>query len=94
MSSSNAIKQARMHIRIDASSKQKLERAAAYAHKSVAEFVLEPALRVAEEVISAQESLIMNRADLDIFLAALENPPAANTRLKKAVRTHQQLVRD
>jgi len=94
MTSSNVIKQERMHIRIDATSKQKLERAAAYAHKSVAEFVLEPALQVADEVINAQESLTMDRADLDIFLAALENPPAANARLKKAMRTHQQLVRD
>jgi uncharacterized protein (DUF1778 family) len=85
-------KQERMHIRVDASSKQKLERAAAYAHKSMSEFVRASALQAADEVIHAQETLTLERSDWEIFLNALEIPPPANTRLKRAVRLHQQRV--
>ena len=40
MANTETAKQERMHIRLDTPSKQKLERAAAYAHKSLSEFVL------------------------------------------------------
>ena len=51
MANAETVKQERMHIRLDTLSKQKLERAAAYAHKSLSEFVLGQALHAADEVI-------------------------------------------
>ena len=92
MAKTDNIKRERMHIRVDASSKQKLERAAAYAHKSVSEFVLASALQAADEVIRAQETLTLDHPDWEIFLNALETPPPANARLKRAVRLQQQRV--
>ena len=44
MARTDTAKRERMHIRLDALSKQKLERAAIYAHKSMSEFVLSQAL--------------------------------------------------
>ncbi len=92
MTTTETIKQERMHIRLDSLSKQKLERAAAYAHKSLSEFVLGQALNAADEVIHEHETLTLSRADWDVFLSALENPPRPNAKLKQAFAEHKQRV--
>jgi uncharacterized protein (DUF1778 family) len=82
-------KQQRMHIRLDAYSKQTLEKAANYSHKSLSEFVLSQALTAAEQVISEHEKITLSAADWDLFLQALENPPQRNNKLKQAMKLHQ-----
>ena len=81
-----------MHIRLDSCSKQKLERAAVYTHKSLSEFVLSQALAAAEEIIRQHETLTLNEMDWEVFLDALENPPHPNDRLKKAFAKHQACI--
>ena len=93
MATTDTIKQERMHIRLDALSKQKLERAATYAHKSLSEFVLGQALHAADEVIHEHENLTLNEADWEVFLDALENPPEPSTKLKHAFAEHGKRVR-
>ena len=93
MPTAKTIKQERMHIRLDALSKQKLERAAVYMHKSLSEFVLGQALNAADEVIHEHETLTLNQADWEIFLNALENPPEPNARLEQAFAEHKQRVK-
>ena len=93
MADTETVKQERMHIRLDTLSKQKLERAAAYAHKSLSEFVLGQALHAADEVIHDHETLTLNQADWEVFLDALENPPKPNAKLKKAFAEHKKRVR-
>jgi len=63
MSSTDTAKQERMHIRLDARSKKKLERAASYVHKSLSEFVLGQALHAADEMIRKHEILVLDEAD-------------------------------
>jgi uncharacterized protein (DUF1778 family) len=92
MTDAESIKQQRMHIRLDALSKQKLERAAAYAHKSLSEFVLGQALNAADEVIQEHETLSLTQADWEVFLDALENPPKPNAKLKRALAEHKKRV--
>jgi uncharacterized protein (DUF1778 family) len=92
MANTETVKQERMHIRLDALSKLKLERAAAYAHKSLSEFVLGQALHAAEEVIHEHETLTLNEADWEVFLDALENPPEPSTKLKQAFAEHKKRV--
>ena len=92
MANAATIKQERMHIRLDAPSKQKLERAAAYAHKSLSEFVLGQALHAADEVIHEHETITLNQADWEMFLDALENPPKPNAKLKQAFAEHRQRI--
>jgi uncharacterized protein (DUF1778 family) len=82
-----------MHIRLDTRSKQKLERAAAYAHKSLSEFVLGEALHAADEVIHEHETLTLREADWEVFLDALENPPEPNVKLSQAFAEHKKRVR-
>ena len=93
MPGTETAKQERMHIRLDTLSKQKLERAAAYAHKSLSEFVLGQALHAADELIQEHETLALNGADWGVFLDALENPPRPNTRLERAFTEHKKRVR-
>jgi uncharacterized protein (DUF1778 family) len=92
MANPETVKQERMHIRLDTLSKLKLERAAAYAHKSLSEFVLGQALNAADEVIHKHEVLMLNEADWEVFLDALENPPEPNTKLKQAFTEHKKRV--
>ena len=93
MANPDTVKQERMHIRLDTPAKQKLEQAAAYAHKSLSEFVLGQALHAADEVIQEHETLALNEADWEVFLDALDNPPRPNTRLKRAFTEHKKRVR-
>ena len=92
MPSTEITKQDRMHIRLDARSKSKLERAAAYSQKSLSEFVLGRALQAADEVIQENETITLSAADWDRFLDALENPPTPNARLKRAIHEHGKRV--
>jgi uncharacterized protein (DUF1778 family) len=93
MANTETVKQERMHIRLDTLSKLKLERAAAYAHKSLSEFVLGQALNAADEVIHENETLTLNEVDWEAFLDALENPPEPSTKLKQAFAEHKKRVR-
>ena len=92
MANAESVKQERMHIRLDTLSKQKLERAAAYAHKSLSEFVLGQALHAANEVIQEHETLTLKEADWEVFLHALENPPQPSAKLKQAFAEHKKRV--
>jgi uncharacterized protein (DUF1778 family) len=92
MANADTVKQERMHIRLDALSKQKLERAATYAHKSLSEFVLGQALHAADEVILEHETLTLSEADWETFLDALESPPKPNEKLKQAFAEHKKRV--
>ncbi len=92
MANAETVKQQRMHIRLDAPSKQKLERAAAYLHKSLSEFVLGQALHAADEVIHEHETLTLAQTDWDAFLDALESPPKPSAKLKRAFAEHKKRV--
>jgi uncharacterized protein (DUF1778 family) len=78
-----------MHIRLDTLSKQKLERAAAYAHKSLSEFVLGQALHAADELIQEHETLLLSEADWGVFLDALA-PPQAERETQAGLRGIQK----
>jgi len=92
MPTTETIKQERMHIRLDAISKQKLEKAASYSHKKLSEFVLTQSLAAAETIISEHEHMTLSQPDWDLFLDALENPPAKNKKLTNALALHKKSV--
>ncbi len=93
MANTETVKQESMHIRLDTVSKRKLERAAAYARKSLSEFVLGQALHAADEVIHKHGALVLNEADWEVFLDALERPPEPNAKLKQAIAEHKKRIR-
>jgi len=80
----------RMHLRLDATAKRKLERAAAYQATSVTDFVLANAVAAAERVIEAHEKIILSPRDWDVFYEALVNPPEPNEKLRAAAHRFRQ----
>ncbi len=77
-------KRDRMHLRLDAASKHKLERAAAYSNRSVTEFVLANAVEAADKVIAEHERIVLSDRDRDVFFEAIVNPPGPNKALRDA----------
>ncbi len=79
-----------MHLRLDALTKRKLERAAAFEETSATEFVLANAVAAAERVIDMHEKVALSAKDWDVFYDALLNPPEPNDRLKTAARRYRE----
>ena len=86
------MKHERPHLRIDARSKRKLERAAAYEETTVSRFVLGNAVSAAERVIEANERVVLPATDWDAFHDALLDPPAPNAALRRAARRYRKLI--
>jgi uncharacterized protein (DUF1778 family) len=84
------LKESRLNIRCDNYTRQLLDKAAAYAHVSVSEFVLSHALASAEQVVQHHESITLTTADFEAFLAALDRPIEANPALNRAFERHAQ----
>jgi len=89
---SGASKEERLHIRMDASAKRMLEKAAAYKHKSLSEFVILHSLDSAEKVIREHETQSLSQADWDVFMKALVVPPKPRRKLKEAFKLHHESV--
>lgn len=87
------IKENRLHIRCDKQARQLLDKAAAYAHVSLSEFVLSHALASAEQVVQAHEAITLQPADFQAFLAALDEPAESNAALRRAFHRHSEQVR-
>jgi uncharacterized protein (DUF1778 family) len=86
------IKQARIHLRLDAKTKRKLERAAAYQEASVTDFVLANAVAAAERVIASHETITLTAKDWEVFYDTLINPPEPNKKLKEAARRYRERI--
>ena len=83
-------KREHIYLRLDARSKRKLERAAAYEETSTAQFVLSNAVQAAERVIEARERVVLSETDWDAFRDALADPPEPNAALYRAARRYRQ----
>lgn len=59
-----------------------IDRAAKISHRNRTEFVLDAAVKMAEEVILDQQFIALNEKDFARFVALLDAPPATNPRLQ------------
>jgi uncharacterized protein (DUF1778 family) len=75
-----------MSLRIRAEEKALLMRAVALNHTDLTDFVIRHALRAAEAVIKEADRVQLSARDSRRVLDLLENPPAANARLRAAAR--------
>lgn len=89
----STIKESRLDIRCDIRAWQLFDKAAAYTHVSVSEFVLSHALASAEQVVQAHEAITLTPADLQSFLAAVDVPAQPNAALNRAFDRHAEQVR-
>lgn len=85
-------KDTRLHIRCDHEMRRLLDKAAAYAHMSVSEFVLSHALEKAQSLVQTHEAMTFSQKDFAAFLDALDTPPIANAALQRAFQRHASQV--
>lgn len=78
----------RLDVRIQAEHKHLIEEAAELLGQTVSSFTVATLVREAQEVTRRFGQLRLSNRDRDRFLAALDNPPAPNERLRKAAQRH------
>ena len=84
---------ARLDLRLDPERKHLIEQAASLLGQSISAFTVSSAVRQASEIVERFGTLSLSDRDRDAFLAALDNPPKPNARLKKAFKSHDKTVR-
>ena len=86
------LKEDKFHIRVNEKDKSLIEKAAEFAGLNASAFVLENALKAARRELASVETLSLTRADAEIFLNLLTNPPAANQAMKDAFADYKTRV--
>ncbi|AXG43231.1 DUF1778 domain-containing protein [Photorhabdus laumondii subsp. laumondii] len=69
-----------------------IQRAADYSGATLSQFLIESAMERARNVIERTETLHFSMEGADALLAALENPPKANSKLLKAAKHYKDTV--
>ena len=83
------VKRDRLHLRLDTTSRHKLEQAAHFLNKTTSEFVLTQAVIAADKVIEMHgHTVTLSEAQWGLFCQALDNPPKPNSKLKQAARRY------
>jgi uncharacterized protein (DUF1778 family) len=78
---------ATVNLRLQASTRELIDRAAAAMGKSRTDFMVEAARREAEAVLLDRCFFPLTDQDFAAFAAALDKPPADNPRLRRFLRT-------
>ena len=76
----------RLALRLKPADKAIIMRAVALEQTDITSFLLRPALDEAQAVIAKHERLKLSKRDSGMVMELLENPPAANAKLRKAAR--------
>ncbi len=82
----------RLNFRLNPGIKRVIERAAIIKGVSVTDFAISTLEREARDIVQNDEVLVLSDRDRDAFLAALDHPPTANDKLRRAARRYKQAV--
>ena len=80
-------KEDRIDLRVRATAKALLQRAAAARQKSVSEFVLDSAQTAAAEALADRHEFLLDETHWAAFLDALDGTPKKKPRLEKLLKT-------
>jgi uncharacterized protein (DUF1778 family) len=83
---SRVLRSEKLDLRLSLNAKKTLQAAAAAAHRSVSEFVLESALTRADEALAARQTFSLDAVRWKAFLAALDAPPRRLPRLERLLK--------
>lgn len=75
-----------INLRIEASTRQLIDEAAALMGKTRTEFMVESARRHAIDVLLDRRLFVLNSHGYDRFMHALDNPPALGPKLRSLLR--------
>jgi uncharacterized protein (DUF1778 family) len=75
-----------INLRIEASTRQLIDDAAAILGKTRTEFMIETARRQAIDVLLDQRLFVLGSERYDAFVRALDNPPAPGPKLRSLLR--------
>jgi uncharacterized protein (DUF1778 family) len=81
-----AVDNARLALRVRPADKAAIMRGAALANTDMTTFILRAVLREARAVIDEHERVKLTQRDSQLVMDLLENPPAPNSKLRKAAR--------
>jgi uncharacterized protein (DUF1778 family) len=73
----------KLDLRLTPAAKQKLYSAAAAAHRSVSDFVLESALARADETLADRQHFGLDAEQWAAFMVALDAPPRRHERMER-----------
>lgn len=77
------IRSEKLDLRLTPAAKQKLYSAAAAAHRSVSDFVLESALARADETLADRQHFGLDAEQWTAFISALDAPPRCHERMER-----------
>jgi uncharacterized protein (DUF1778 family) len=83
-------KKDRLQIRVGTQEKELIQKASDYTHRNISDFVLGYALEAAEDIVSAQEHVVLSNNDWSIFYDALVDVESPNSKLKNAMKFYRQ----
>ena len=89
-----ADKQDRIGARVPREGYETLCRAAELTGATVNQFLVQAALKEAQEVIEREEVIRLSPRDWNWLLELMDNPPRPNARLKAALKRYQKARRD
>ena len=92
MAQANVTKSERVNLRLNATAKLRIERAASFEGKTVSGFIVSSALENAEKAIQKHETMALDQRDAKRFFDVIINPPALNNRLRTAMDEHGKRV--
>jgi uncharacterized protein (DUF1778 family) len=79
----NTTRSEKLDLRLTPAAKQKLYSAAAAAHRSVSDFVLESALARADETLADRQHFGLNAEQWTAFMSALDAPSRRHERMER-----------
>jgi len=82
----------RLGFRVDAETKNQVERAAALERRSLTDFCLSALAQASREAIARHESLVLSERDREVFFDALIHAPEPNARLRRAFGSAEERV--
>ncbi len=92
--SSNTKNDGRVTARIPQQVKDTLEQAASLSGSTLNQFIVGAALKEAQKVLEAERIIELSQRDAEQVFSLLENPTAANERLKAAIAKHQEFFNE
>jgi len=84
----------RFDARLTDEQRELFERAAAITGQPLTQFVVNAAVRAAEETIQQQEIITLSLRDSRAVMEALKHPKPANAALRQAAQLHRELMGD